>query len=278
MALNGILVPLITPFDADGAVALDALDRLARDVLDAGASGLVALGTTGEPASLTPAEQDAVVEVAVTVSREYGTPLLVGARPDLAERPGVTAALSTVPAFVRPGEAGVIAHFEVLAATVPLVIYHVPQRTGQTLSAEALLHLAGIPGVIGMKYATTVIDDTTVALVADMPDGFALLGGDDALISPLLAIGAHGGILASAHVDTRAFVRLATAWQSGDHARARHLGNRLVPLARALFAEPNPSVLKGVLHTQGRIPTPAVRLPLLPAAPSSVTHALATVS
>ncbi|SDS77973.1 dihydrodipicolinate synthase family protein [Actinoplanes derwentensis] len=272
MALNGILVPLITPFDTDGKVALDALERLAHQVLDDGAAGLVALGTTGEPGSLDPFEQEAVVGVAATVSREHGTPLLVGARPDLAALPGVTAALSTVPAFVRPGEAGVIAHFEALAATMPLVIYHVPHRTGQALSAQTLLRLAGIPGVIGMKYATGVIDDATVALVAGMPDGFALLGGDDALLSPLLAIGAHGGVSASAHVDTRSFVDLATAWHSGDHSRARALGNRLAGLSRALFAEPNPTVIKGVLHEQGRIPTPAVRLPLLAASPESVRH------
>ncbi|WP_433789461.1 dihydrodipicolinate synthase family protein [Actinoplanes sp. CA-252034] len=240
MELHGILVPLITPFGLDREVDLGALERLAHEVLDDGASGLVALGTTGEPASLTGAEQDAVVDVAARVARERGVPLIVGARPDLAARPGVTAALSLVPPFVRPGEAGVIAHFEARAGEVPLVIYHVPYRTGQELSITAIRRLAALPGVIGMKYATG-----TVEVPGDLPEGFALLGGDDPLISPMLAIGAHGGILASAHVATRSFADLAAAWRDGDVARARSLGGPLAGLSRALFAEPNPTVVKG---------------------------------
>lgn len=277
MTLNGILVPLITPFGTDGAVALGALERLAREVLEDGATGLVVLGTTGEPAALDAAEQEAVAGVAAAVSREYGRALLVGARPDLAAWPEVTAALTTVPAFVRPGEAGVIAYFEALAAGRPLVIYHVPHRTGQDLSAGALLRLAGIPGILGMKYSPGAIDDRTVALVAGMPDGFALLGGDDTIVSPLLAIGAHGGILASAHVATRVFADLAAAWRDGDRPRARAIGNRLAGLSRALFAEPNPAVIKGVLHAQGRIPTAAVRPPLLAASRGSVHRAVAAL-
>nr|WP_317797047.1 dihydrodipicolinate synthase family protein [Actinoplanes sichuanensis] len=269
MELRGILVPLITPFGLDREVALDVLERLAHEVLDDGAAGLVALGTTGEPGSLTPAEQENVVEVAARVARERDVPLIVGARPDLATRPGVTAALSLVPPFVRPGEAGVVAHFEALAGSVPLVIYHVPYRTGQELSITTIRRLTSISGVIGMKYATG-----TIEVIGDLPDGFALLGGDDPLISPMLATGAHGGILASAHIATRAFADLAAAWQAGDVARARRLGGPLADLSRSLFAEPNPTVIKGVLEDQGRIPTSAVRLPLLPAARSTVAAAL----
>ncbi|GIF39523.1 4-hydroxy-tetrahydrodipicolinate synthase [Actinoplanes xinjiangensis] len=270
MELHGIFVPLITPFAPDGAVALDVLERLAHQVLDDGAAGLVALGTTGEPGSLSAAEQEAVVDVTVRVARERGVPLIVGARPDLAARPGVTAALSLVPPFVRPGEAGVVAHFEALAGDVPLVIYHVPYRTGQELSITSIRRLAAIPGVVGMKYTTG-----TVEVIDELPPGFSLLGGDDPLISPMLAIGAHGGILASAHVATRSFVEMAAAWRDGDVQRARSLGGRLAELSRALFAEPNPTVIKGMLCAQGRIPTASVRLPLLPATRESVDAALA---
>jgi 4-hydroxy-tetrahydrodipicolinate synthase len=83
------------------------------------------------------------------------------------------------------------------------------------------------------------------------------------------------GILAAAHVRTAEFAALIAAWHAGDVKRARELGNRLVPLATALFAEPNPAVIKGVLHAQGRIPSPAVRLPLLPAVDNTVRAALA---
>ncbi|SNY45317.1 dihydrodipicolinate synthase family protein [Paractinoplanes atraurantiacus] len=271
--LTGLYVPLITPFDASGDIAVGALTRLAHDVLDGGAAGLVALGTTGEPSALTPAERATVLKTLTAT----GAPLIVGAN-DAATLAGLdaTAALTLVPPFVRPGEDGVVAHLSALAqaSPVPLVVYHVPYRTAQPLTVEALHRIAAIPNVIGVKLAAGGIDADTVALLADPPEDFAVLGGDDAYISPLLAMGAHGGILASAHIDTGSYADLIAAWQSGDTARARPLGHRLARLSAALFAEPNPTVVKGVLHAQGRIPTPHVRLPLLPAAAASVDAAL----
>ncbi|MEU8613905.1 dihydrodipicolinate synthase family protein [Actinoplanes sp. NPDC048791] len=281
MTFSGVYVPLITPFDADGSVALDALEALAREVLARGAAGLVALGTTGEPASLSADEQRAVLDVVTRACRDRNAALVVGANSvgalrELRERPGVDAALSLVPPFLRPGEDGVVAYFEALAAAspVPVLVYHVPYRTGQSLSAAALRRLAAIPQVAGVKLAAGGIDAATVELLADPPAGFAVLGGDDAFVSPLLALGAHGGILASAHVATDRFAELVRAWAAGDAVRARTVGHALAGLALALFAEPNPTVIKGVLHAQGRIPTAAVRLPLLPAATHSVEAAL----
>jgi 4-hydroxy-tetrahydrodipicolinate synthase len=273
--LTGIFVPLITPFTAAGEVALDALERLAHEVLDGGAAGIVALGTTGEPATLSGAERRAVVERVTRVCAERSVPLVVGAGTNttdasigaLRDLDGVTAALVTVPYFLRPSEEGVLAHFARLAAAspVPLVAYHVPYRTGRPLSAETLLRLANLPGVVGLKHAVGAVDADTVALLAGVPADFAVLAGDDLFVAPMLALGATGGILASAHVDTASFVALAEAWRAGDVAQARPLGHRLATLSAALFAEPNPSVIKAVLHEQGRIPSPAVRLPLLAA-------------
>lgn len=100
-----------------------------------------------------------------------------------------------------------------------------------------------------------------------------MLAGDDVFASPLLALGAEGGILASAHVRTAAYAELAAAWAKGDVDRARALGHRLADLSAALFAEPNPAVIKAVLHDQGRIATPAVRLPHLPASSASLASA-----
>jgi 4-hydroxy-tetrahydrodipicolinate synthase len=281
MTLAGVYVPLITPFDAAGAVALESLECLAHEVIDAGATGVVALGTTGEPTALRAPEQRAVIDVAARVCRERRAQLIVGASTEEAVRAlsnlsEVVAALSVVPPFSRPGEAGVLAHFTRLAAAspVPLVVYHVPYRTGQELSVDALRRLADVPGIIGIKHAVGRIDADTVALLANLPTDFAVLGGDDAFISPLLALGAHGGILASAHVATAGFVELVDAWHSGDVARARSLGHRLAKLSTALFAEPNPTVVKAVLHAQGRIRTAAVRLPLLAAHPDSTRTAL----
>ncbi|GID28001.1 4-hydroxy-tetrahydrodipicolinate synthase [Paractinoplanes brasiliensis] len=253
---------MITPFAADGSVALAALEQLAHDVLDGGAAGLVALGTTAEPSALSPAEQSAVLELLGRVSRDRSAQLIAGG-PVTPE--SATAALTLVPPFVRPGEDGVVAYLASVArrSPVPLVVYHVPYRTAQPLSAGALRRIAALPGVAGIKLAAGGIDADVIALMADPPPGFAILGGDDVVISPLLALGAHGGILASAHIETGAYASLMSAWEP-------ELGHRLARLSAALFAEPNPTVIKAVLHAQGRVPTPDVRLPLLPAARESL--------
>ncbi|GAB2586599.1 4-hydroxy-tetrahydrodipicolinate synthase [Streptomyces capparidis] len=284
---RGVLVPLVTPFAADGSLALGALEGLAREVLDGGAAGIVALGTTGEPASLDDDERRAVVEVCARVCRERGAALVVGsgggdtrgaarALAALAHGPEVTAALVAVPSFVRPSEDGVLAHFAHLAAgsPVPLVAYHVPYRTARPLGAAALRALVRVPGVAGLKYAAGGVDQEAVELLGDLPPGFPVFAGDDVFASPLLALGAAGGILASAHLATGRFAELAAAWRDGEVARARALGHRLARLSAAVFAGPNPTVLKGVLHARGRIPDPGVRLPLLPADRALVEEAL----
>ncbi|MGW6913179.1 dihydrodipicolinate synthase family protein [Kitasatospora sp. NPDC054939] len=289
MELKGIFVPLVTPFAADGSLAADALEKLAHEVLAAGAAGLVALGTTGEPAVLDEAEKRTVVDVCVAACAEHSARLIVGAGAGgtrdtaaalaaLGARvPQAAAALVTVPSFVRPGEAGTVAHFRRLAeeSPLPLVVYHIPYRTGQPLSTAALLELAAVPGVVGVKYATGGLDTTAVELLAQAPADFAVLAGEDAFLSGMMALGAPGGILASAHLATARFAELAAAWEAGDAPRARALGHRLTALAGAAFAAPNPAVTKGVLHALGRIPTPDVRLPLLPAGAPEVAAALA---
>jgi 4-hydroxy-tetrahydrodipicolinate synthase len=143
---------------------------------------------------------------------------------------------------------------------------------------QALRRLAELPGIAGVKHAVGGIDEDTVRLLADLPDGFAVLAGDDAFASPLLALGAAGAILASANVCTGSFAAMVRAWQDGECARARTLGQRLAGLSAALFAEPNPVVIKAVLHAQGRIPSPSVRLPLLAAGPGATATALREVT
>ena len=285
--LRGLFVPLITPFTTDGEIAIDSLAGLAHAVLDSGAVGLVALGTTGEPATLTASERRAVMGALARVSRERGVPLIAGAGSndtaasatalrELAHWPEVSAALTLVPYYTRPSQEGVVAHFTRLAAAspVPLIVYNVPYRTGRPLSSQTLLRLAGLPGIVGVKQAVGCIDQDTVTLMAQRPADFAVLAGDDAFASALLALGAAGGILASAHLRTSEFAALIDAWHSPDVARARELGHHLLPLSAALFAEPNPVLIKAALHAMGMIPSPVVRLPLLEASPESVRAAL----
>jgi 4-hydroxy-tetrahydrodipicolinate synthase len=290
-SLHGLFVPLITPFTEDGDLASGALEKLAHAVIDAGAAGLVALGTTGEAATLTAPERRTVLDICARVCRERAATLIAGtgsndtagsarALRDLTAWPEVSAALTVVPYYTRPSQDGIIAHFARLAADspVPVIVYNIPYRTGTSLSLRTLRELASIPGVAGVKHAVGGIDTDTVLFMASPRADFAVLAGDDLFASPLLALGAAGGITASAHLCTSEFAALIAAWHAGKAAEARDLGHRLAPLSAALFAEPNPVVIKGVLHAQGAIPSPMVRLPLLPASGDAVRAAMSRLS
>ena len=285
--LTGLFIPLITPFSEDGSLDEGALERLAHRVLDDGATGLVALGTTAETVTLTEAERASVLAICDGVCRDRSAPLIAGAGTNDTARSAaalaelgyyrqVRAALTVVPYYNRPGAAGVLEHFRTLAASspVPLLIYNIPYRTGQAVTWRTMAELAKMPGIAGVKHAAGSIDDDTLAMLAARPAGFSVLGGDDLFVSPLLALGADGAILAAAHVRTKDFVRLVRLWRDGALEEARQLGHRLTQVARTLFAEPNPVVIKAVLYRLGQIPSPAVRLPLVPASEAAADAAL----
>lgn len=290
MQLTGLHVPLVTPFAADGTVDLASLERLAHDTLADGAEGLLALGTTGEPATLTPAERAAVIDRIGGVCAEHRAVLTVGVGSNATEDtaaalggidPRADFALVVVPYYTRPSEAGVVEHYRRVAATspVPVIVYDIPQRTGRTLSLETLLELAAIDGVGGFKHAAGGVTETTVRLLAAIntatPGAISVLAGDDAFVGAVLALGGHGAISACANVAAGEFAALVAAWREHRLEEARVIGGALAELAAALFAEPNPTVIKGVLAAQGRIATPAVRLPLLPASDGAVAAACA---
>lgn len=283
-SLHGLFVPLITPFTADGALDPTALEHHAHAVLDAGATGLVALGTTAEPSALTAAERARVLDICVGVSADRDVPLIacVGGNAT-AEAVGaitalphpVAAILSVVPYYVRPSEEGVIAHFTQVAAAspAPLIVYDVPYRTARPLSGATLIRLANTPNIVGFKHAVGGIDTASVELMA-AGTGTTVLCGDDRFASALLALGAQGAILAAANIAPREYADLIAAWNTGDVIRARAIGNSLDALAAALFAEPNPTVIKAVLAQRGQIASPAVRLPMLPASAAATRAAL----
>ena len=288
--LRGVYLPIITPFAADGSVALDALESLATDFLEAGGAGLVPLGTTGESPFLDAGEKRAVIDVCARVGREHAAHVVVGAGTNntattvaavqaLSEVEGTTATLCVVPYYVRPSQAGIVAHFKEIAgkSPVPVVAYNIPSRTGRLLEPDGLLELANTPNIIGVKASVSALDEGTLRVLAEAPDDFAVLGGDDYLVFPIVLTGGTGTICASAHLLTRRWVAMTECALAGkvDEGRVHH--EALLPVVAACFAEPNPAVFKGVLHAQGRIPTPDVRLPLVNASSGAVDRALAAV-
>jgi 4-hydroxy-tetrahydrodipicolinate synthase len=288
--LEGIYVPLITPFAADGSVALDAVERLSHEYLDAGSAGIVALGTTGESSALDAAEQRAVIDSCAAVCAEHDKQLIVGAGTNstaktisaveaLAGTPALAAALIVVPYYVRPAEAGVVAHFRAVAdaSPVPVVIYNIPIRTGRNLGPAGMLELAQHPNVVGVKQAVGAIDTETLEILAGAPSSFSVLGGDDPFLLPTVLMGGAGAICASAHVCTERFVAMVECGLAAKVDDGRAHAEALLPVVQACFAEPNPAVFKGVLHAQGRIPTPDVRLPLVAASAGAVDTAMAAI-
>jgi 4-hydroxy-tetrahydrodipicolinate synthase len=282
----GLLVPVITPFDEAGRVDEEALAQHAEDVLAAGAAGVVAVATTGEATALDADERALVISVCARVCAARNAALIVSAgtyntretiarHKALADVPGVRASLAVVPYYVRPSEAAIVAHFQAVAeqSPVPLIVYNIPYRTGRGLGSDALLELARTDNIVGVKQAVGGIDADTLQVLAGAPPSFSVLGGDDAFLFPLVLMGGAGAIAASANVATDRYAALIDAGLVGELSDGRRLAESLLPLALALFAEPSPAVIKGLLNAQGRIPTPHVRMPLADASPAAIGQA-----
>ena len=289
-SLRGVYVPLVTPYEQDGSVALDSVERLANRYLDEGATGLVALATTGEASVLDDVEKKAIVDVCAGVCVDRAAHLIVGtgsnatgatiaAVEGLTRVPGVTAALCVVPYYLRPSQRGIVEHFRSVAAAspVPIVIYNIPYRTGVLLEPDGLLELTQVPNVVGVKHAVGSIDTGTLRVLAEAPVGFFVLGGDDPYLFPMSLLGASGAIAASAHVCTQRFVDMIECGVGGKVEEGRLHHEALLPVVTACFAEPSPAVFKAVLHAQGVIPTPDVRPPLTNATQGALASALDAV-
>jgi 4-hydroxy-tetrahydrodipicolinate synthase len=282
-----LLVPVITPFDDDGRVDEEALERHVHEILAAGASGIVAAATTGEASALDDDERAAVIANCARVCAASKAVLVVGAgtyntretiarHEALADVPAVRASLAVVPYYVRPSEAAIVAHFQAVAerSPVPLIVYNIPYRTARGLGSAALLELAQTDNIVGVKQAVGGIDADTLQVLTQAPSSFSVLGGDDAFLLPLVLMGGAGAIAASANLATDYYAAMIDAGLAGDVAEGRRIAEPLLPLTLALFAEPSPAVIKALLHARGRIPTPHVRMPLADASPVALEQAL----
>ncbi|WP_321881441.1 4-hydroxy-tetrahydrodipicolinate synthase [Paraburkholderia bannensis] len=256
-SFSGIWIPLVTPFKG-GAVDHEALDALVRHYVQAGVAGIVALGTTGEPAALDEREQDAVL--ATVLASAGALPVVAGVSGNhtqsvceriaaLNDMP-VAGVLAAAPYYIRPSQAGVIGHFAALAdaSRKPVILYDIPVRTGVTLALPTLLELAGHERIVAVKDCGGSLDKT-LALILD--GRLQVLCGEDLDMFGMMCAGASGAIAASAHVLPERFVAMERALREGRLNEARALWRTLVPLVRAMFAEPNPGPVKAALARQG---------------------------
>ena len=286
--LGGLWVPIVTPFFDDGSLDEGSLRRLAEQLLGAGPTGLVALGTTGEPATLTATERRTVVEVCADVCSSADRPLMVGAGTNstdttvdevqnlTAELDVIKAVLIVSPYYTRPSPAAVIDHFGHVAdaSPVPVVIYNIPYRTGVALSGRQLLAAGDHANIVGLKQAVGALDADTLSVLAGTGDHFEVLAGDDAFIAPTMLMGGAGAIAAAAHLCTHLFADMVAAASGSNPVRAATLSHALMPVVTAGFAEPSPAVWKGALASTGVLTSPRVRRPLTPASPDATQRLL----
>ncbi len=275
---RGAYTALVTPLRHD---KLDepALVDLVNAQIAAGIHGLVPCGTTGEASTLSTAEHLRVVELVLQTAAGR-VPVLAGAGANdtrkavelarMCKQIGAAGTLQVTPFYNKPTQAGLIAHFTAIAeqSDLPVVVYNVPGRTGIDLLPETVATLARHPHIVGIKEATG--DMTRIARLRELiqSDEFDLLSGDDFTIFPFIALGGHGVISVTSNVAPAWISALCNAATSGNWTEARSWHYKQLPLARALFNQPNPIPVKSALALLGRM-SPEMRLPLVAIDPQS---------
>jgi len=268
---EGIIPALVTPFTADEVICEQALRQLVRRVVEAGVHGVFALGTNGEFFSLS---FDEKVQVARIVVDEVAgrIPVYMGAggistRESIQlvrafELAGVDALSVITPYFLSFTQQELMEHYVRLAAAtvLPIVLYNIPARTGNSLSAGMVTQLGQIPNVVGIKDSSGSIDNTLKYLSGTNPE-FSVLAGTDSLILPVLMSGGHGAIAATANLLPEVAVSIYTCFKGGDLAGAQQAQAKLAPIRNLFPAGTLPAVLKAALNLIG-VPVGPARSPV----------------
>ena len=260
---GAVLSAMVTPFDAAGALDLDAAQRLARWLAAHGNDGLVVAATTGEASTLNDGER---CDLLRAVSEAVTIPVLAGtgsndtahsvALTRQAQGLGAAGVLVVSPYYNRPPQAGIEAHFRAVAAAtdLPVMLYDVPVRTGRRVSHEVLVRLfREVPNIVAFKDATGD-PPAAAALLAEAGAHFDLYSGDDPFTLPLLAVGAVGVVGTSTHWTGPQFQQMIAAFQRGDVQRAREINTQLQPSFRFINTEQSvfPMSIKVMLRTLGQ--------------------------
>jgi len=271
--IKGSIVAIVSPMLDDGAIDWDGYRALIDWHVQSGTSAIVAVGTTGESPTVDHEENCRLIEVAVRHAAGR-IPIIAGTGSNstrealeltrFAGKVGAAASLQVVPYYNRPTQEGMFRHFCKVAEEggLPLILYNVPGRTVADLANDTVLRLAQVPGIIGLKDATGDIARGG-ALLAQLPEGFAVYSGNDDSALALMAMGAVGVISVTANVAPAEMAILCGHALEGRWSEALALHRRLLPLHLALFVEANPIPVKWALGELGRIRS-GLRLPLLP--------------
>jgi 4-hydroxy-tetrahydrodipicolinate synthase len=251
---------MTTPIDTDDSIDFEQLRTDARRLADAGVDGLLAVGSTGESATLS---HDEHVEVVDAVTEAVDVPVIAGSGSNntrealkLSRRSadaGADALLLISPYYNKPEPEGMERHYRTIAdeVDVPQIVYNVPSRTGRNVAVETAVSLAEHENIRGYKAASGDLNRIGEVIERTRDEAFSVLSGDDFLTLPMLSLGATGTISVSANVEPERTVALVEAARSGEFAEAREIHEELAPLVRALFSETNPVPVKAAMEIRG---------------------------
>jgi len=273
MNFGKVLTAMVTPFDQYGEVDYSAAKTLINYLIENGSDGLVVAGTTGESPTLTTEEKVALFKF--VVSEVAGrVPVIAGTGSNntrasinltkLAEETGVDGILLVVPYYNKPSQEGLYQHFKVIAesTSLPVMLYNIPGRSVINLSVETIVRLSEIVNIVSIKEASGNLD-AMAQMISKTPEHFTLYSGDDGLTLPVLAIGGTGVISVASHIIGNEMQEMIANFKNGRLEEAADAHRRLLPIMKALFAQPNPSPVKAALNMTG-IQVGGVRLPLMP--------------
>ena len=271
--LNGIGVALVTPFQENGQIDFDSLEKLVKHVKD-DVHFLVVMGTTGEASTLSEEERLSVLDFVLQVNSGQlpvvfgmggNDTALLASQLESFDRVGVSAFLIASPSYNKPTQEGIYRHYSVLSenSPLPIILYNVPSRTGSNVLPKTVVRIArDTENVVAIKEAAADISQV-MELSAKLPEGFALLSGDDPLLLPHLACGGDGLISVAANAFPKNFREIYDACLSGDFELARKEQFKMSTFISEIFAEGNPAGIKSALKYLG-ICENHFRLPLYP--------------
>jgi 4-hydroxy-tetrahydrodipicolinate synthase len=284
--LRGSIVPLVTPF-AGGAIDRAAFEAAVERQVREGSHGVVVTGTTGEPTSLTFDERAELHARAVEVAAGRFPVVAATGTPNQAEtialtrraqQAGADAVLVVCPAFVRPSQEGLVAHFAAVAGAtdLPVLIYNIPGRSGVGVTGETVERIvAAAPNVVGVKHASADLDLVTDLLLR-LGEGFRLFCGLESYSYPFLAVGGAGLMSAVGNLLPAQIAELCDRVRDGDHAGAMALHRALFRLNEAVFYDTNPGPLKAMLAA-ARLGSDELRPPLAPLSHATRRRVLETL-
>jgi 4-hydroxy-tetrahydrodipicolinate synthase len=270
--IRGSIPALITPMLEDGQVDYPTLRKLIDWHVAEGTDGLVIVGTSGESPTVNVDEHREILRVSVEQAAKR-IPIIAGCGANstaeaislakYAESIGADAQLQVVPYYNKPTQEGLFQHFKAIAEAtpkLPVILYNVPGRTVADLQHDTVLRLAQVPGIIGIKEATSNIERAQW-LIRDVPKAFAGFSGDDATAVALMLCGGAGNISVTANVAPRQMHELCMAALRGDVKEAMRIQFQLLPVHKNLFVEANPIPVKWAMQRMG-LCGPTLRLPM----------------